>query len=119
MIFGDVVRHASALFQRVKVPPRSGLLGPGSYPDAGSAERQPVKHQEKHGGLSPSASTQAVTKVKTIEAPKFMIRLPTLPRQGEGQGLRLYRLPGRKQGQQPERENRRSRGRGMSARKGT
>ena len=45
------MRHASALFQRVKVPPRSGLLGPGSYPDAGFAERQPVKHQEKHGGF--------------------------------------------------------------------
>lgn len=35
----SVVRHDSALFHWVKTPSRSGLLGPGSYPDAGDVPK--------------------------------------------------------------------------------
>jgi hypothetical protein len=56
--------------------------------------------------------------VKIIEAPKFAIRTSILPHLGEDQRPCLRRrLPGRKQGQQPEDGVRRSRGHGMTTRK--
>jgi len=75
-----MVRHDSAPFQRVKAPRRSGLHGPGSYPDAGSRSKRPTaKLGRQTADESPSASVQAAAKAKADEAPKVAIRMPTLP----------------------------------------
>ena len=45
------VRDDSARFQRVKVPSRSGLLGPGSYSKGGQVPiRRPSKQRRTNGG---------------------------------------------------------------------
>jgi hypothetical protein len=80
---GPCVPWKGSSFQRVRVPPRQRSSQPGSYP-SGYGGNEVVEAWETEGGVRPSASWQAVTRVNTEGAPKDTMRRPTLLGLGEG-----------------------------------
>ena len=80
---GPGVPCEGALFQQVRVLPRQRSSRPGSYPN-GCGGNEAVEAWETQGGVRPSASRQAVTRVNVEAAPKGTMRRPTLPGLGEG-----------------------------------